>query len=102
MKSLTPNRSKDDHMVSISAKNGDEILYRLAVVRDCYLDKNRTHVLCHVRREVETSTLVRLNNGHNKNIFAKMVCISITVTEIFDAGHFWTAAEAEAAAGQRR
>jgi hypothetical protein len=28
-----------------------------------------------------------------------MVCISITVTEIFDADHFWTAAEA--AAGQR-
>jgi len=42
-----------------------------------------------------------------------MVFISITVTEIFDADHFWTAAEAaaeaaaaeaaaEAAAGQRR
>ena len=25
VKSFTPNRSKDDHMVSISADNGDEI-----------------------------------------------------------------------------
>ena len=58
-------------MVKIPAENGVDKLDCLAVVRDCHVDKNRTHVLSHELRGVETITLVRLNNDHKVNIFAK-------------------------------
>ena len=61
MEAATPNHSNVDHMADIPAENGVDNLDRLAAVRDCHIDENRTLALSHERGEVGASTPNRSN-----------------------------------------